>query len=570
MRPRHDRRRQDQRADGAAARTRRRAATRQPSLESLEPRVVLSPTIFTVISTGDGALGSGTSGTLPYVVAQANANTSTGGSEIEFDHSDFSSPQTITLGATLPLSETAGPESIDGPGAGLLTISGGGAVTDLDVAAGVAATISGLTITGGMSSGGAVSDGTIVGGGGGLDNSGTVTLTGCTISGNTSSSGGGMCNAGTATLDGCTFAGNSGYNGGGVYNSQNATLTLTDCTVSGNTASNGGGVYTNGTATLTACTISGNTTNGGGGAGLCDDPSKSTTLTDTIIVGNTLSDDVSPSDVTGTAIGTYNLIGGGGVAGIVGGSDGNIFVNGPTFVGLAPLGDYGGPTQTIALLPGSPALGAGTAVAGVTSDQRGEPLDSTPDIGAFQSQGFTITAADGSTPQQTTDGIAFADPLAVVVTADNPVEPIAGGVVDFAPPSSSASASVSTEAAPIGADNSASVLAADNSIAGSYTVIATVGPSPSATFNLTNLASQLGDNLHRRLLRRRVGRLGDLGYAPLRHLPRRRRRRYEHRRNHDPVRSFGLLDAADDHAGVDLDALGEGRPGVDRRARRGC
>ena len=478
-----------QRAAGAAARPRRRAATRQPALESLEPRVLLSPTIFTVDSTGNGASGSGTSGTLPYVVAQANANTNTGGSEIEFGASDFSSPQTITLGATLTLSETAGPESIAGPGAGLLTISGGGAVTDLDVAAGVAATISRLTISGGMSSGGTISDGTIVGGGGGLDNSGTVTLTGCTISGNISSSGGGLCNAGTATLDGCTFVGNSGYNGGGVYNSQHATLMMTECTVSGNKcASNGGGIYTSGTATLIACTISGNTT-GDGGGGLSGEPGKPTTLIDTIVVGNTLSNGVSPSDVSGTVTGTNNLIGSGGAAGLAGGSDGNIFVNGPTFVGLAPLGDYGGATQTIAVLPGSPALGAGTAVAGVTSDQRGEPLDSAPDIGAFQSQGFTITPANGSTPQQTTDGIAFADPLAVVVGADNPVEPVAGGVVDFTAPSSGASASVSTEAAPIGADDSASVLAADNSIAGSYTVTATVGPSPSATFNLTNLAS---------------------------------------------------------------------------------
>ena len=40
--------------------------------------------------------------------------------------SSSSSPQTITLGATLVLSETAGPEMIDGPGAGLVTVSGGG------------------------------------------------------------------------------------------------------------------------------------------------------------------------------------------------------------------------------------------------------------------------------------------------------------------------------------------------------------------------------------------------------------------------------------------------------------
>ena len=101
---------------------------------------------------GSGTSGSGTSGTLPYVISQANANTNTDGSEIEFDPSVFtsSSPQTITLGATLALSETAGPEVIDGPGAGVVSISGGGAVGVFDVDSGVTATITGLTISGGI------------------------------------------------------------------------------------------------------------------------------------------------------------------------------------------------------------------------------------------------------------------------------------------------------------------------------------------------------------------------------------------------------------------------------------
>ena len=84
-----------------------------------------------------------------------------------------SSPQTITLSATLVLSETAGPEVIDGPGAGLLTVSGGGAVRVFEIDSGVTATLSGLTI----------SDGAINGTGGGLENYGTTTLSECTISG---------------------------------------------------------------------------------------------------------------------------------------------------------------------------------------------------------------------------------------------------------------------------------------------------------------------------------------------------------------------------------------------------
>ena len=59
----------------------------------------------------------------------------------------------------------------------------------------------------------------------------------------------------------------------------------------------------------------------------------------------------------------------------------------------------------MALLPGSPAIGAGTA-AGIshdrpaTTDQRGDAARAfATDIGAFQSQGFTLTPVDGSTAQ---------------------------------------------------------------------------------------------------------------------------------------------------------------------------
>ena len=64
---------------------------------------------------------------------------------------------------------------------------------------------------------------------------------------------------------------------------------------------------------------------------------------------------------------------------------------------LGVLGNYGGPTQTIPLLPGSPAIGAGVKAAypntttPITNDQRGQLLDSpTPDIGAFQSNPLVV------------------------------------------------------------------------------------------------------------------------------------------------------------------------------------
>ena len=65
------------------------------------------------------------------------------------------------------------------------------------------------------------------------------------------------------------------------------------------------------------------------------------------------------------------------------------------------MGQYGGPTPTMPLLPGSPAIGKGFAVLGVTDfDQRGFPVDTPPDIGAFQVQAGPLvvnTVSDGIT-----------------------------------------------------------------------------------------------------------------------------------------------------------------------------
>ena len=68
------------------------------------------------------------------------------------------------------------------------------------------------------------------------------------------------------------------------------------------------------------------------------------------------------------------------------------------------LASNGGPTQTIALLPGSPAIGKGSAtIAAVTvppTDQRGVARPSTSiDFGGFQDRGFAITILTGESPQ---------------------------------------------------------------------------------------------------------------------------------------------------------------------------
>jgi hypothetical protein len=50
---------------------------------------------------------------------------------------------------------------------------------------------------------------------------------------------------------------------------------------------------------------------------------------------------------------------------------------------LLPLAGNGGPTQTMAVMTGSPAVKAGTATGAPTTDQRGVTSDDPPSIGAF-------------------------------------------------------------------------------------------------------------------------------------------------------------------------------------------
>ncbi len=242
-------------------------------------------------------------------------------------------------------------------------------------------------------------DCTISGNSDGLDNAfGTATLYDCTISGNTSGSGGGVFNgnAGTVALYDCTVSGNYAHNGGGLYNHY-ATMKLTDCTISGNSAYHGGGIENaNSPATITACTISGNSARYGGGVYAYEGSRYEghvVTLTDTIVAGNTGNG--SPSDIggqsAGNVTGTYNLIGTGGSGGIADGSNGNIALNSLADLDLGILTNNGGPTETMALLAGSAAIQAGSAADDshgdlITTDQRGLPLDSPPDIGSFQTQ----------------------------------------------------------------------------------------------------------------------------------------------------------------------------------------
>ena len=209
--------------------------------------------------------------------------------------------------------------------------------------------------------------------------------------------GGAIYNAGIATLTNTTLSGNHAVGGpsalgtpgdglgGAVFNSGD--LTLTTCTADGNSATSGYGTGPNGQAQ------GGGVLNAGGNA----------TLKQVVLAGNTKveytgdSSATSPNDCEGvlTSAG-HNLIGvdtdcSGFANGVNGDQVGTSMAELDPLLGL--LTGNGGPTQTQALLPGSPAIDAGGTDCPAT-DQRGalRPADGNGDgiaacdLGAYEVQ----------------------------------------------------------------------------------------------------------------------------------------------------------------------------------------
>ena len=269
-------------------------------------------------------------------------------------------------------------------------------------------TVTGSTISGNSADGGA-----------GIYNNGNLTVTGCTIRGNSASeNAGGIDNDAILTITDCTISGNSSAEGGGILNLDSSALTVTGSTISGNSASYGGGIDNYGQFAATNCTISGNSaTDGGGGIYLYG----VLTVTDCTISGNSApsgggifaaqpcSSATPPAKATVAASIFANTAGGNIVredaSSIFVSLGHNLFTDTPavpldatdlvnTDPRLGPLANNGGLTLTCALLPGSPAIDAGVAIPGVTTDQRGvpRPQGHAPDIGAFEVVGPTPTA----------------------------------------------------------------------------------------------------------------------------------------------------------------------------------
>jgi hypothetical protein len=374
----------------------------RPRLEALEERC-LPTTFFVMLPTdngGAGGQGFGPIGDLRYCISQTNAAHTAAQDTIE-----FLTPGTITLNPALgPLVlSDAHPLEIRALYQGWVTISGGDHTQVFAITGGTVA-MSNLVISHGFSSdlgGGIINYGNLTltdcildheacfGDGGGLFNSGNLTLTGCILDHDTAGfEGGGLYNDGlNVALTGCTLSNDSASFGGGMINQGKATLT--NCTLSNNSATYGGGMMIEGTATLTNCTLSNNSATYGGG--IYNELGSSVNLTNTIVAGNSAptGPDIDNRGTVSTA--DHNLIGDGTDSGISNGVNGNqVGGNGNPVINprLGPLADNGGPTQTLALLPGSPAIGKADNAAAPHTDQRGhvrlDESGETTDIGAFE------------------------------------------------------------------------------------------------------------------------------------------------------------------------------------------
>lgn len=239
--------------------------------------------------------------------------------------------------------------------------------------------------------------------GGGIFNNATTNLTGVTVSGNSGAIGGGIENfVGTTTILSSTISGNhSASDGAGIYSE--ATTTLSSVTLNNNSAGNNGGGFANGgTATLTNVTFSGNHANLNGG-GLANGINTAT-LRNVTLNGNTANSGGGVSRLGGTLTLTSTIVAnspsGGNCAGTLAGGfnmSSDLTCNfgidrDNRDVKLAPLGNYGGSTQTHLPLLGSPAIDFGTNAGCPSNDERGltRPI-STCDVGAVERQSIDIS-----------------------------------------------------------------------------------------------------------------------------------------------------------------------------------
>ena len=264
-----------------------------------------------------------------------------------------------------------------------------------------------------------------LGQGGGIDSEGPLTISNSTISRNFAGYVGGGID-GTGTITDSTISENTA---GGPPNPQNAPGfgggiagggTIINSTITGNTAWGddfkgpgvGGGIAGGATLMLTNDTLSNNSATVGGGIS-----------TDGGEIGNTILNNNSNFNIDGTINSHgYNLSSDDGGGNLTGPGD---QINTDPLLG--PLQNNGGPTQTHALLPSSPAIDTGdpSFTPPPFYDQRGPDFyrlrNNRVDIGSFEVQeGPAVTPPPTPTPTATATATPTAAPTATPTPSTTP------------------------------------------------------------------------------------------------------------------------------------------------------
>ena len=440
------------------------------SLQRTHAASAMTYTVNSLADTDDGFCDTSPDCTLREAINAANANS--GADTID------ATGVTGTIDLTGALPDITGDVTINGPGANLLTVrrDTGGDYRIFNIIGDFNVAIDGLTISNGRPSVGDPDDlgggirkegtGTLTvtnstlkdnfaasGGGGIFNRGGTLNITDSTLSGNSASSGGGITNiGGTLNITNSTLSGNSSEGAaGGIFN-VGGTLTVTNSTINNNHSAfgNAGGILSVVAVTVNIMnsTLSGNTAGGGGGGILSLNPLTITnstvtnnhigfgtgggirsvfvlTLRNTIVAGNFKGEEpgATANDIDGSVdpSSSYNLIGTGGSGGLTDGTNNNqVGVSSP---GLGPLQNNGGPTQTHALLPTSPAIDKGNSFGSVT-DQRGSPrpvdLDDATYPNAAGGDASDIGAYELANPVSDGDGDGVPDTSDNCPTTPNP------------------------------------------------------------------------------------------------------------------------------------------------------
>ncbi len=369
-----------------------------------------------------GGIGNAGNGTVSISQSTVENNSSTGNGG---GFGDVNQRGTLNIQNSLILNNSAG-----GNGGG---VAAGGTSTTINNSEfmGNNAGVNGGRTVG--TNGTGVPSAALQGSGGGLfvNGSGTLTLTNTTIEDSTASVNGGgiqLATSGASTITNSTIAFNTALfntpsatnpnDGGGIDASFSGTapLALNHDTITNNFGANGGGLYYAGTSGLT--------------------------VQNTIIASNTVSSVGSDVDFVAAPAGVDQ---GGNLIGISGAGSGNTgFTAATTQTGTVakPLDpmltnpqNNGGPTagfmgtadhtgdaaivDTEALMPGSPAFGKGVSST-LTTDERGFPRGTTPDIGAFQFQNAALAVNISASSPVALNGTETVK-ITVTNTSNNPL-----------------------------------------------------------------------------------------------------------------------------------------------------